>query len=154
MKLRGEEESNLIILLRNRRIKRYDATRLGKVSILSSMDMDGETLYSIYKGREDVEQSFDAMKNELEEDKTYLQDDESIWGYFFVTFLSLYQHYRVLSLIRSKDLVRRLSVNEVLLQLSRIYQVKYADGTTGFLNILMEVENIIEALDLDILPKS
>jgi len=48
--------------------------------------MDGETIFSIYKGREDVEQSFDAMKNELEEDKTYLQDDESIWGYFFITF--------------------------------------------------------------------
>jgi len=54
--------------------------------------MDGETIFSIYKGREDVVQSFDAMKNELEEDKTYLQDDESIWGYFFITFLSLYQH--------------------------------------------------------------
>ena len=50
--------------------------------------MDGETIFSIYKGREDVVQSFDAMKNELEEDKTYLQDDESIWGYFFITFLS------------------------------------------------------------------
>ena len=40
--------------------------------------MEGETIYSIYNGREDVEMSFDAMKNELEEDKTYLQDDKSI----------------------------------------------------------------------------
>jgi len=116
--------------------------------------MDGETIFSIYKGREDVEQSFDAMKNELEEDKTYLQDDESIWGYFFITFLSLYQHYRVLSLIRSRNLVGKLSVNELLLQLSRVYMVKYADGTTGFLDIPKKVENIIEALDLNILPKS
>ena len=77
-KLRGEEQSNLKVLLRNRKIKKYDTARLGKVSILSSMEMDGETIYNIYKGREDVEQSFDAMKNELEEDKTYLQDDESI----------------------------------------------------------------------------
>ncbi|KAA8921842.1 MAG: hypothetical protein F6Q11_07480 [Thermoplasma sp.] len=115
--------------------------------------MDGELLYDIYKSREDVEQSFDAMKNELEEDKTYLQDDESIWGYFFITFLSLYQHYRVLALIRSKDLVGKLSVNEVLLQLSRVYLVKYADGTTGFLDIPKKVENIINTLGLNILPK-
>ena len=154
VKLRGEEESNLIILLRNRKIRKYDTARLGKVSILSSMDMDGELLYSIYKSREDVEQSFDAMKNELEEDKTYLQDDESIWGYFFVTFLSLYQHYRVLALIRSNDLIGKLSVNEVLLQLSRVYMVKYADGTTGFLDIPKKVENIINTLNLNILPKS
>jgi len=154
VKLRGEEESNLIVLLRNRKIRKYDITRLGKISILSNLEMDGETIFSIYKGREDVEQSFDAMKNELEEDKTYLQDDESIWGYFFITFLSLYQHYRVLALIRSKDLVGKLSVNELLLQLSRVYMVKYADGTTGFLDIPKKVENIIEALDLNILPKS
>ena len=154
VKLRGEEESNLILLLSDKRIKKYDGNRLGKISILSSLDMDGGSLYSIYKSREDVEQSFDAMKNELEEDKTYLQDDESIWGYFFVTFLSLYQHYRVLSLIRSKDLVGKLSVNEVLLQLSRVYLVKYSDGTAGFLEIPKRVEDMIQSLDLNILPKS
>ncbi|MEM4090853.1 MAG: hypothetical protein QXQ46_08980 [Thermoplasmatales archaeon] len=66
--------------------------------------MDGNILYRLYKSKEDVEQSFDAMKNELE-DETYLQDDESIQGYFFITFLSLYQHYRVLSLIRYNSLV-------------------------------------------------
>jgi len=32
--------------------------------------------------------------------------------------------------------------------------VKYANGTTGFLDIPKKVENIIEALDLNILPKS
>jgi transposase len=154
VKLRGEEESNLIFLLRNRKIKKYDITKLGKISILSNMEMDGETIYNIYKGWEDAEQLFDGMWNELEEDKTYLQDDESIWGYFFITFLSLYQHYRVLALIRSKDLVGKLSVNEVLLQLSGVYMVKYTDGTTGSLGIPNEVENIIEALDLNILPKS
>ena len=81
------------------------------------MDMDGETLYSIYKGREDVEQSFDAMKNELEEDKTYLQDDESICGYFFVTFLSFYQHYRVLALIRSDNLIGKCKWHMNIFQL-------------------------------------
>ncbi|MEM4084494.1 MAG: hypothetical protein QW752_05575 [Thermoplasmata archaeon] len=77
---------------------------LRKVSILSSLDVDGNILYRLCKSKEDVELSFDAMKNKLN-DKTYLQDDESIWGYFFITFLSLYQHYRVLSLIRYNSLV-------------------------------------------------
>lgn len=113
--------------MENRRTKKYDSTRLGKVSILSSLNMDGEMLHKIYKGREGLDQSFDAMKNELEEDKTYLQDDESIWEYFFVSFISLYQHYRVLAIIRSKDFVGKLSVNEVLLQLSKVYLVKYAN---------------------------
>ncbi len=40
------------------------------------------------------------------------------------------------------------------MNISRVYKVKYADGTTGFLDVPRKVENIIEALDLDILPKS
>jgi len=45
-------------------------------------------------------------------------------------------------------------VKELLLQLSRVYMVKYADGTTESLDIPTKVESIIEALDLNILPKS
>ncbi|MEM0195759.1 MAG: hypothetical protein QXJ24_05540 [Thermoplasmatales archaeon] len=78
----------------------------------------------------------------------------NLYGYFFITFLSLYQHYRVLLLIRSKDFVGRLSMNEVLLYLSRIYLVKYADGITRFLDISKRVEGMLQSLDLNILPKS
>ncbi len=153
VKLRGEEESNLILLRKNGKISEYDRTRLGKVSILSSLDIDASELYTLYKEREDVEQAFDAMKNELEEDKTYLQDDESVWGYFFIAFLSLYLHYKILAVIRKGGLSKKLSVNEVLLQLSRIYMVKYTDGKSGFLEIPKKVEDLCKSLKIDILPK-
>ncbi|MEM4056340.1 MAG: hypothetical protein QW578_04795 [Thermoplasmatales archaeon] len=81
-------------------------------------------------------------------------DDKSIWGYFFITFFSSYQHYRMLSLIRSNYLVGRVSVNEVLLQISWIYLVKYADRTNGLLDIPKRVENIVQLLNLNILPRS
>ncbi len=153
VRLRGEEESNLILLMREGKIRSYDRSRLGKVSLLSSMDKDPSEVYELYKEREGVEQAFDAMKNELEEDKVYLHDDESVWGYFFVAFLSIYLYYSVLAIIRAHDLTKELSVNEVLLQLSRIYMVKYMDGGTGFLEIPKKVENLCRDLELDILPK-
>ena len=153
VRLRGEEESNLILLMREGKIRSYDRSRLGKVSLLSSMDKDPSEVYELYKEREGVEQAFDAMKNELEEDKVYLHDDESVWGYFFVAFLSIYLYYSVLAIIRAHDLTKELSVNEVLLQLSRIYMVKYMDGGTGFLEIPKKVENLCGDLELDILPK-
>ncbi|MEM4090852.1 MAG: hypothetical protein QXQ46_08975 [Thermoplasmatales archaeon] len=37
---------------------------------------------------------------------------------------------------------------------TRIYLIKYADGTTGFLDIPKSVENIVQSLDLNILFKS
>ncbi|MEM3191567.1 MAG: hypothetical protein QW292_05630 [Candidatus Parvarchaeota archaeon] len=62
VKRKGEEESNLIILMGSKNIRKYYETRLGKISILSRLDVDGDRLYRLYKSREDVEQSFDAMK--------------------------------------------------------------------------------------------
>ena len=54
------------------------------------MLMEGDKIYDLYKQREDIEQVFNGMKNELENDKTYLQDDDSFMGYFFIIFVSLY----------------------------------------------------------------
>ena len=152
VKLRGEEESNLILLMREGRIKSYDRSKLGKVSLLSSLDGDPSEIYELYKEREDVEQAFDAMKNEL--DRPYLQDDESVWGYFFIIFLSIYLYYSMLAIVRRHDLTKSLSVNELLLQLSRIYMVRYMDGSTGFLEIPKKVEDLCRNLELDILPKN
>ena len=124
VKLRGEEESNLIVPMKKGSINACDRPSLGRVSLLSSLHRDPSEIYDLYKDREDVEQAFNAMKNELKEDKIYLQDDEYVWGYFFITFISIYLYYSMLAIIRRHELTKSLSVNEFLLQLSRIYMVK------------------------------
>ena len=78
VRLRGEEESNLILLMKNGKIGSYDRSRLGKVSLLSSMDKDPSEVYELYKEPEGVEQAFDAMKNELENDKAYLHTTDGM----------------------------------------------------------------------------
>jgi hypothetical protein len=50
-------------------------------------------------------------------------------------------------------MTEELSTNELLLQLSRIYMIKYMDGSTGLLEIPKKVENLCKDLNLDILPK-
>ena len=108
VKLRGEE-SNLIVLLRNRKIRKYDITRLGKISIRSNLEMDSETIFSIYKGREDVEQSFDAMKNELEEGNARINRRDGFRGYFLMSFISLSGDISILQVLKGKSLSQKLS---------------------------------------------
>ena len=74
----------------------------------------------MYKQREELEQAFDAMKNELENDKSYLRDDDSIRRYFFVSFLSLYLDYSIFLRIRTADLIDKISVKDALLVLQGI----------------------------------
>ena len=96
----------------------------------------------IYKQREEVEEAFDATKNELENDKTYLRGDESVRGYFFVSFLSLYLYYNIFTLIRAADLTGIFSVKDVLLRYSRVYMIE--DGKK---EIMSEIPATIEKLD-------
>lgn len=154
--LRGEEKSNLLKLQAKGSKRRIvvDESRLGKVSILTDLDWSGERVYGLYKEKEDVEQAFDAMKNELENDKCYLGDSDAVRGYFFVSFLSLYLYFRVLEKIRVGGLVGELSVEELLFLLSKVYIVKHADGKERLTEIPKKVETLIAKLALEnVLPQ-
>lgn len=157
VKLRAEEETTFISLEKEgKRLagdKKREALRFGKIGILSNSRMDGEEVYLMFKQRESVEVAFDALKNELENDKTYLRDDDAVRGYFFVSFLSLYLYYQILRKLKEKKLVSKVSVNEVLLELSKIYQIDLGNKKK-FSAIPRKVEKLIETLGVDIFPKS
>ncbi len=153
--LKGEERSNLIRMQAKEDKQRFmvDECRLGKVSILTNLDWSGEKVYGLYKEREEIEQAFDAMKNELENDKCYLGDSDAVRGYFFVSFLSLYLYFRVLEKIRVAGLIGELSVDELLFQLSKVYMVKHADGKERLTEIPKKVEGLILKLAIgNVLP--
>ena len=102
--------------------------------------------------REEIEQAFDAMKNELENDKSYLRDEDSIRGHFFVSFLSLYLYYTIFVRIREEDLTNRISVKDALLKFSRVYQI-----VEGKKSIMSEIPassaKLDEQLGTNIFPK-
>ena len=100
-----------------------EITELGKFSILSNIDDDLETVYGIYKMREEVEQAFDAMKNQLENDKAYLHTTNGIRGYFFISLISLYIYFRILGALKAKGMSPKISVKEAILELSKIYAI-------------------------------
>jgi transposase len=140
-------------LLREKHGLKIDESRLGKISILTNLDWDGERLYGLYKEKEAVELAFDAMKNELENDKCYLGNSDAVRGYFFVSFLSLYLYFRVLERIRAAGLTSELSVEELLFLLSKVYIVKYNDGKERLTEIPGKVEKLLSKLNLEtVLP--
>ena len=153
-RLRGEEISNSIVARTvNPEIKIHEE-RLGKISLISNLGKAPDEIYLIYKEREDIEQCFDAMKNGMENDKTYLRDNDAIRGYFFVSFIALYIHYRLLEILRINDLIGKYSVNELLFELSKVYAVEYSDNKIEFNEIPKRVESLLKKINMDILPKN
>jgi len=158
VKLRAEEETNYIKMKENEKRKRAkvnnDKTKFGKIAILSNLDEIGQRIYLIYKTREEVEIAFDAMKNEMENDKTYLSDDDAVRGYFFISFISLYLYFRILNLLREKGLIEKISVNELLFELSKVYLVEYSDGSKRLSEITSKVEKLEKTLEVKLFPKN
>ena len=156
VKLRAEEETTFISLIadKKKKLSNYEkeSRRFGKIAILSNLDVSGEKIYDTFKSREDIETSFDALKNELENDKTYLRDDDGVRGYFFVSFLSLYLYYKILNLLRKKKLTDKISVNEALLELSKIYEIK-TGNTTRLSTAPAKAEQLAKKLDVNLFPK-
>jgi hypothetical protein len=58
-----------------------------------------------------------------------------------------------MNIIKKAGLTEELSVNELLLELSRVYLQEYTDGRKTYTEIPKRVENIISKLKVDILPK-
>lgn len=155
VKMRAEEDTTFIRLMEQKKKTKQDymiaSKRFGKIAILSNLDVSGENVYEMFKSREDIETCFDALKNELENDKTYLRDDDAVRGYFFVSFISLYLHYKVLNVLRKNKLNDKVSVNEALMELSKIYAIK--DGKKQlFSAIPKKVEALAKVLGVNINP--
>ena len=155
--LAGEEASTFISLISNgkRNQSQYDmeSCKFGKIAVLSNINDDPEQIYLMYKQREEIEQAFDAMKNEMENDRSYLRDDESLRGYFFISFLSLYMYYTIFVLIRAADLTSKYSVKDVLLRFSRVYRIT-GERKEYNSEVPASLENLDKKLGTNLFPKN
>jgi transposase len=128
----GEEENALLhkvnegkLTLDDYRMKKRLA---GVFGVLSDLDVSAQSIYEQYKEREEIELSFDVMKNELEADKTYLGKEDAVRGYFIMILLSMRLHFKILRRLREKNLVGKVSVREVLFELSKMEMIVENSG--------------------------
>ena len=106
----------------------------------------------MYKSRDEMEVTFDAMKNELENDKSYLHTAEGLRGYFFISFISLYKYFSILQVLKDEGLSQKMSVKEVLFELSKIYVI--VNGAKITLSEIPErSQKIADAFGLKLYPK-
>ncbi len=64
----------------------------------------------------------------LNADRSYMRDDSAMEGWMFVNFISLLLYYKVYGLLVSKDALSKCSPKDVILHLSRVFNVKIGDN--------------------------
>jgi transposase len=157
-KLKYEEETTFYSLVekgkRTLEELKENELRFGRIAILTNnKNLSSEDVYLMFKKREAIEYCFNAFKNLLEADKSYLRDKTMLDGYIFLNFLSLYLYCILLKRIKEKELSKKYSVRDILLELSKVYLVRYDKDKEITSEIPKKVRELVETLGNNLFPK-
>jgi hypothetical protein len=72
----------------------------------------------------EVETAFDAFKNALETDRSYMHGDHSFEGWMFINYLALLAYWRMLKALVEMDLLAKFSINDLIMHLLYIRKVR------------------------------
>lgn len=127
--------------------------KAGKIIILSNLDRSEEEIFQLYKSRDRIEKLFDSYKTILEADRLYLQDNDTVFGHIFISFLSLFAYSKLEIILKKANILDRYSPKDLLLEFSKIYMVK-TDARNIISDIPKKIERLEESLKLDLFPKN
>lgn len=155
-KLRGVEERDYL----NRAAKTPEThsleafhdkqNRMGTIAMLTNLaDRTPEQVYKSYKARAEIEVMFDALKNILDADRTYMRDEEAMEGWFFVNHLALVWYYEIYKLLLSRDMLEKYSPADLLMRLAEVRKVNI-NGKWVTSEIIKSTETLLAKLSIPI----
>lgn len=142
--LKSEEEIEYERLkLRGKKVE-FHRKWAGRISLISSLDMDEKEVFLMWKSRDEIEKVFHVFQNVLEVDKPHLSKEEMINGYLYASFIALILYYLVLREIKKYGLLGKVSVRYLMLELSKIM---YDFDKDKFLLYPSKVERLLKKLE-------
>jgi hypothetical protein len=117
--------------------------------INNNKEKTAEEVYAQYKSRTNVETMFDAMKNILDADKTYMQNDKAMEGWMFVNHIALQCYYLIYKQLLENKLLKKYSVTDFLKFTHRIKKVKI-NGNWHLAEITKPIMTVLQKLNLNI----
>jgi hypothetical protein len=97
----------------------------GTIAILTNApNQDASQVYSTYKSRNSIEVMFDGYKNIIKADKTYMQNEDALEGYLFISHIALQWYYIIFNMLKEHNQTGKYSVMDFATHLKEIKQVK------------------------------
>jgi transposase len=122
--LRYEEEKTYLTLLSKGKGVKFKEEWAGKIALLSDMKTDPKEVYEMWKIRDEVEKAFDVLQNMLDTDRPHVRKEHTFRGYLFSSFIGLMAYYLILKRLKDAGLNNKVSVSDVLLELSKVYKLE------------------------------
>jgi len=129
-KLRVKEEQDYLLRIHTHpethSVEKYHLkkNRFGTMSMLSNIKQTEEDVYQTYKSRGAIELLFDGMKNILEADHTYMQNEQTLKGWMFINHITLQWYQHLYIELKEKKLLKTISVNDYIQHLTDVKKIK------------------------------
>lgn len=119
-KLQGEEHDDYL-----RRIETHPEeyskenffekeSQRGTFACVTNLEDEAVNIYKTYKSRGQIEQVFDAYKNFLAADRTYMQNDKALFGWAFINFIAIQAYYKLFQWMGKNKRLKKHSVDDIL----------------------------------------
>jgi hypothetical protein len=100
----------------------------GTIAILAQIDNNtAKEVFTNYKSRNNIEVMFDAYKNILEADRTYMQNEHALEGWLFVNYIAMQWYYLIYTKLKQTNLIKNYSVQSLLTQIRQIKKIRIDD---------------------------
>ena len=104
--------------------KRYT---FGTIAVINNTGKSAKETYVNYKTRGQVETMIDTLKNIVEADRTYMQNEQALQSWMFVNLIALKWYYQILNLLKKHELNNKYSPADLLMFLTEVKMVKIND---------------------------
>ena len=151
--LRNREEKDYLNRIESK-VEKYTIDKFydkrhtfGTIAVIKNTGKSAHETYSDYKTRGQVETMIDALKNIVDADCTYMQNQLALEGWMFVNLIALKWYYQILNLLKKYELNKKYSVTDFLIFLAEVKKVKIND-TWQMAEVTKKNLNLMQKLDI------
>lgn len=131
--LKAEEQRDYLMRIEkypeNYNINEYHLKqpKFGTIALLTNGGRGPQETYEVYKSRNEIEILFDAYKNILHADRTYMQNDIAIEAWMFINFIAIQWYYITFNMLKKHKLTKTYSPLDLMIRLTEIKKIKIND---------------------------
>lgn len=120
----------------------------GTIAILTNFKKKSAVdVYQTYKSRMTIELLFDGMKNVMEADHTYMQDEQTLHGWMFINHITLQWYQQLYIELKEKGILKKYSVNDYIQMLTDLKKI-YINDSWHFNEITSNSKKMIEKIGI------
>jgi transposase len=123
----------------------------GTIGLFSSKALtNSRDVYETYKSRMEIENAFDGLKNILNADKSYMQNEQTLQGWTFINHICLQWYHHLYVELKNQNLLKKISVNDYISLLTDIKKLNI-NGQYHLNEFTNQTKKLLSSLGLNLI---